>query len=117
MAIRLEAAAPGQGTHYCPHCGRGVHLPGASAKAKATDLEPTAQEMKIAAQMGNTREQLVEQKAKEAGAPVPADVAHVLASAVYIWAHRESEGKKPAPKRFSLVWGHNGIDPSFSRVE
>jgi hypothetical protein len=47
--------------------------------ANRADLEPTAQEMRIAAQMGNTREQIIEQKALELGRNVPEPVALVLA--------------------------------------
>jgi hypothetical protein len=48
-------------------------------KASRGDLEPTDEEMKVAVQFGNTREQLIAEKAKELGVPVPADVAEVLA--------------------------------------
>jgi hypothetical protein len=43
------------------------------------DHEPSDEELAVAAQFGNTREQLIEQKALELGVPVPADVAAVLA--------------------------------------
>jgi hypothetical protein len=48
-------------------------------KAKAADLEPTDEEMKIATQMGNTRERLIVQKAREQGRKVPDALAEILA--------------------------------------
>ena len=44
------------------------------------ELEPTAQELMIAARMGNTREDIIAQKALTSGRPVPPAVAETLAA-------------------------------------
>jgi hypothetical protein len=46
--IQIRAAAPGQGDSWCGHCGRSLSMK--ASIAEPVDLEPTGQELKLAAQ-------------------------------------------------------------------
>jgi hypothetical protein len=74
--IQIQAAGVAEGNAWCPHCGNNLWL-----RATSPDvLEPTAEELKVAAQFGNSREALIEQRALDLGLEVPADVAQALAA-------------------------------------
>jgi hypothetical protein len=74
----IKAAAPGTGDSWCGHCGRSLSLK--ASMSEPVDLEPTAEELKLAAQFGNSREALIEQRALDLGLPVPEPVARALAA-------------------------------------